>query len=87
MQNWFALSNPAMEEALHTIASLRAFAGLGLETIPETTTILNCRHLLEANDLAEGILKQVNAHLARKGRPVKHGSIVDATIVATPSST
>ena len=68
MQNWFALSDPAMEEALYEIASLRTFAHLSLaEPIPDETTILNFRHLLEANDLAEDILKAVNAHLARKG--------------------
>ena len=87
MQNWFALSDPAMEEALYEIASLRTFAGLGLEAIPDETTILNFRHLLEASDLAEDIFKQVNAHLAKKGLLLKRGSIVDATIIAAPSST
>ena len=87
-QNWFALSDPAMEEALYEIASLRAFARLSLgEPIPDETTILNFRHLLEANDLAEDILKAVNAHLTRKGLLLKRGSIVDATIIAAPSST
>ena len=88
MQNWFALSDPAMEEALYEIASLRHFAGLNLsEPIPDETTILNFRHMLEEYDLAEDILKQVNAHLARKGLLLKRGSIVDATIIAAPSST
>ena len=88
MQNWFALSDPAMEEALYEIASLRSFARLSLnEPIPDETTILNFRHLLEANDLAEDILKVVNALLARKGLLLKRGSIVDATIIAAPSST
>lgn len=87
MQNWFALSDPAMEEALYEIASLRTFAELDLAAIPDETTILNFRHLLEANDLAEDILKTVNAHLARKGLLLKRGSIVDATIIAAPSST
>jgi IS5 family transposase len=88
MQNWFALSDPAMEEALYEIASLRNFAGLTLsEPIPDETTILNFRHLLEEHDLAEDILKQVNAHLTRKGLLLKRGSIVDATIIAAPSST
>ena len=88
MQNWFALSDPAMEEALYEIASLRAFAGLSLsEAIPDETTILNFRHLLEANDLAEDILAAVNKLLARKGLLLKKGSIVDATIIAAPSST
>lgn len=72
MQNWFALSDPAMEESLYEIASLRMFAGLYLrEAIPDETTILNFRHLLEEYDLAEEILKQVNAHLTRKGLLLK----------------
>jgi transposase, IS5 family len=88
MQNWFALSDPAMEEALYEITSLRSFAGLKLsEPIPDETTILNFRHMLEEYDLAEDILKQVNAHLVRKGLLLKRGSIVDATIIAAPSST
>ena len=81
MQNWFALSDPAMEEALYEIASLRAFARLSLsEPIPDETTILNFRHMLEESDLAEDIFKAVNAHLTRKGLLLKRGSIVDATI-------
>jgi transposase, IS5 family len=88
MQNWFALSDPAMEEALYEIASLRSFARLSLnEPIPDETTILNFRHLLEANDLADDIFKAINALLARKGLLLKRGSIVDATIIAAPSST
>ena len=88
MQNWFALSDLAMEEALYEIASLRSFAQLSLnEAIPDETTILNFRHLLEESDLAEDILKAVNAHLSRKGLLLKRGSIVDATIIAAPSST
>lgn len=88
MQNWFALSDPAMEEALYEIASLRSFARLSLnEPLPDETTILNFRHLLEANDLAEDMLKAINALLARKGLLLKRGSIVDATIIAAPSST
>jgi IS5 family transposase len=88
MQNWFALSDPAMEEALYEIASLRSFARLSLnEPIPDETTILNFRHLLEANDLADDLLKAINALLARKGLLLKQGSIVDATIIAAPSST
>ena len=88
MQNWFALSDPAMEEALYEIASMRVFAHLSLtEAIPDETTILNFRHLLEHNDLALEILRIVNAHLARKGLMLKRGSIVDATIIAAPSST
>lgn len=88
MQNWFALSDPAMEEALYEIASLRGFASLSLgEAIPDETTILNFRHLLEENDLAEDILKLINTHLSKKGLLLKRGSIVDATIIPAPSST
>ena len=88
MQNWFALSDPAMEEALYEIASLRSFARLSLnEPIPDETTILNFRHLLEANDLAEDMFRAINALLGKKGLLLKRGSIVDATIIAAPSST
>ncbi len=80
MQNWFALSDPAMEEALYEIAPQRAVGRLSLgKPIPDEMTILNFRHLLETNDLAEDILKAVNAHLAKKGLLLKRGSIVDAT--------
>jgi transposase, IS5 family len=77
-----------MEEALYEIASLRQFAGLSLtDAIPDETTILNFRHLLEANDLSPEILRRVNAHLTRKGLLLRRGSIVDATIISAPSST
>ena len=73
---------------MYEIASLRAFARLNLtKAIPDETTILNFRHMLEESDLAEDILATVNKHLARKGLLLKKGSIVDATIIAAPSST
>lgn len=88
MQNRFALSAPVMEEALYEIASLRRFARLNpSEQIPDETTFLNFRHLFEENDLSEDILKLVNVRLARKSLILKRGSIVDATIIAAPSST
>ena len=88
MQNWFGLSDPAMEEALYEITPVRTFARLSLtKPIPDETTILNFRHLLEENELAPEILGRVNAHLMRKGLLLKRGSIVDATIIAAPSST
>jgi IS5 family transposase len=88
MQNWFGLSDPAMEEALYENTPMRVFAGLSLSrAIPDESTILNFRHLLEDNELAPEILGRVNAHLARKGLLLKRGSIVDATIIAAPSST
>jgi transposase, IS5 family len=88
MQSWFSLSDPSMEEALYEIASLRSFAGLSLnQPIPDESTILNFRHLLEANDLADDIFAAVNSYLTKKGLILKQGSIVDATIIAAPSST
>ena len=88
MQNWFGLSDPAMEEALYENTPMRQFAGLSLSMpIPDETTILNFRHLLEENELAPEILDRVNGHLRRKGLMLKRGSIVDATIIAAPSST
>jgi IS5 family transposase len=88
MQNWFGLSDPAMEEALYEITPMRSFAGLSLAgPIPDETTILNFRRLLEINELAPEIMGRVNAYLARKGLLLKRGSIVDATIIEAPSST
>jgi IS5 family transposase len=88
LQNWFGLSDPAMEEALYEIASMRQFARLTLtQPIPDETTILNFRRLLETNELAPEILGRVNAYLTRKKLLLKRGSIVDATIIAAPSST
>ena len=86
--DWFGLSDPATEEALYEITPLRVFAGLSLtQPIPDETTILNFRHLLEEYELAPAILARVNGYLSRKGLLLKRGSIVDATIIAAPSST
>src|ERR1700691_1657509 len=88
MQNWFSLSDPAMEETLYENTPVRVFAQLTLTgPIPDETTILNFRHLLEKNELAPEILGRVNAYLARKGLLLRRGSIVDATIIEAPSST
>jgi IS5 family transposase len=88
LQQWYALSDPAMEEALVDTPVMRRFAQLGgLDDIPDETTILNFRRLLETNGLAEKMFKQVNAHLQRKGLSLRSGTIVDATIINAPSST
>jgi IS5 family transposase len=88
LQQWYALSDPGMEEALYEMPVMRRFAHLGgLENIPDETTILNFRRLVETHNLAPQILERVNAHLARKGQSLKAGTIVDATIIAAPSST
>ncbi len=62
MQNWFGYSDPAMEEALYETTILRQFAGLSLERIPDETTILNFRRLLEKHELAAGILAVINGY-------------------------
>ena len=88
LQQWYALSDPAMEEALYEIASMRQFARLSLlEAIPDETTILNFRHLLERHGLAAKLLAAVNRHLQGKGLLLRQGTIVDATIIDAPSST
>jgi IS5 family transposase len=88
MQNWFGLSDPGMEEALYEITPMRQFARLNLTgAIPDETTLLNFRHLLEANGLAPKLFEAINADLSRKGLLLKRGTIVDATIISAPSST
>ena len=87
MQNWFGFSDPAMEEALYEITPLRQFAHLRMSAIPDETTLLNFRHVLEKHDLAPKILEAVNADLSRKGLLLRRGTMVDATIIAAPSST
>ena len=89
MQQWFALSDPAMEEALHDMPVFREFAGLEGwdERLPDETTILRFRHLLEKHKLAAQILQTVNDLLSAKGVMLKSGTVVDATLIAAPSST
>ena len=89
MQQWFKLSDPAMEEALHDVPAFRDFAGLSRwdEHIPSESSILRFRHLLERHKLAEQILATVNALLQAKGLQLKAGTVVDATLIAAPSST
>ncbi len=87
MQNWFGYSDPAMEEALYETTILRQFAGLNLERIPDETTILNFRRLLEKHELAAGILAVINGYLGDRGLSLRQGTIVDATLINAPSST
>jgi len=87
MQNWFGYSDPAMEEALYEPTILRQFAGLSLERIPDETTILNFRRLLEKHELAAGILAVINGYLGDRGLSLRQGTIVDATLIHAPSST
>ena len=88
MQQWFTLSDPAMEEALHDVPLFREFAGLTVgQRLPDETTILRFRHLLEEHKLSDQILATVNELLRRKGLLLKAGTVVDATLIAAPSST
>lgn len=89
LQQWFGLSDPAMEEALHDVPLYREFAGLdaGVTRMPDESTILRFRHLLEANNLSIQLLAAINATLATKGLLLKSGTVVDATLIAAPPST
>jgi len=88
MQQWFNLSDPAMEEALHDMPLFRDFAGLSWgSATPDESTILRFRHLLETHKLAEQILKTVTDLLESKKLLLRTGTIVDATLIAAPSST
>ena len=89
LQSWFNLSDPAAEEALYDMESMRRFVGidLGNEPVPDETTICKFRHLLEAHGLGERIFQEVNAHLEEKGLRLSEGTIMDATIINAPSST
>ena len=89
MQQWYGLSDPAMEDALYDIESLRRFAGIDMEVdvIPDETTILNFRHLLEKHELTKQIFEKTQQYLTEKGLLLREGTIVDATIINAPSST
>jgi len=89
LQQWYNLSDPAAEEALYDSMTMRQFAGVRTDAdiIPDETSILKFRRLLEEKKLTEGLLAEINAHLAERGMLVGKGTIVDATIINAPSST
>jgi IS5 family transposase len=89
LQQWFNLSDPAVEEALYDSAVMRQFVGidLGREPVPDETTVCKFRHLLEEHELGENLLGAVNLHLQARGVRITTGTIVDATILQAPSST
>lgn len=89
MQQWFNLSDPQAEDALYDIEPMRRFAGVELaeDAIPDETTILNFRHLLEKHKLTEKIFAEVRQLLEDKKLLLKSGTIVDATIISAPAST
>lgn len=88
MQQWFSFSDPAMEEAFFDTPLYREFAHLQeFERVPDESTILRFRHRLEKHKLADAILEEVNALLSERGLLLKTGTVVDATLIAAPSST
>ena len=89
LQQWYALADEALEDALYDSQAMRTFAGidLGSEAVPDATTLLKFRHLLEAHDLTRQIFAEVGALLSERKLLMKEGTIVDATIIAAPSST
>jgi IS5 family transposase len=89
LQQWFNLSDPAVEEALNDSSVMREFAGidLGREPVPDETTVCKFRHLLEQHEIGAAMLGTVNEHLQKRGVRISTGTILDATIIHAPSST
>lgn len=89
LQQWYDLSDPAAEDALYDSESMRRFVGLELgdDAIPDESTILHFRHLLEAHHVTEAMFALVRGLLESRGLLLKSGTVVDATIIAAPSST
>ena len=88
VQLFYNLSDPGMEDLLHEVGSVRRFVGLRLSgPLPDETTILEFRHLLERRGLGEVLLGEINEHLASRGLRLRERTIVDASLIEAPSST
>ena len=89
LQQWYSLADEALEDALYDSQALRDFVGIDLsrESVPDATTLLKFRRLLQDNDLTRTLFDEINAHLTEQGLLMRAGTIVDATIIAAPSST
>src|SRR3954462_9273116 len=89
VQQWYGLSDEGVEEAFYDSQALRGFAGIALtrDPVPDATTVLHFRHWLERHDFTKGLFDEVGAMLEERGLLMRHGTIVDATIIAAPSST
>src|SRR5690606_3572997 len=89
VQQWFDLSDPAAEDAIYDSESIRRFVGvdLGEDAVPDESSILRFRHLLEEHDLTQAIFREIGSLLVERGLILKQGTIVDATIISAPSST
>jgi transposase, IS5 family len=89
LQQWYGLADEALEDALYDSQALRGFARIDLaaDGVPDATTLLKFRHLLETHDLCKGLFAAINADLAARGLLLREGTLVDATLIAAPSST
>ena len=85
LQQWYALGDEALEDAIHDSRAMRAF--IGGEVVPDATTLLGFRHLLEEHALTEKLFAEINAVLSERGEFLREGTIVDATIIAAAAST
>jgi len=87
MQQWYQLSDPAMEDSLYDIESMRRFAKISLDSVPDESTILNFRHFLERHELTKKLFQSTEQYLSEHGMILSEGTIVDASIISAPSST
>jgi IS5 family transposase len=89
LQQWYGLADEALEDALYDSHALQSFARIDLaaEGVPDATTLLNFRHLLETHDLCKGLFTAINADLTARGLLLREGTLVDATLIAAPPST
>ncbi|MDP3785625.1 MAG: IS5 family transposase, partial [Undibacterium sp.] len=89
VQQWYGLADEAVEDAIYDSQALRNFMDIDLckQSVPDATTLMGFRHLLEANDLSQAMLIEVNAMLIERGLLMRKGTLVDATLIAAPSST
>jgi len=89
VQQWYGLADEAVEDAVYDSQGLRNFMGidLSIQSVPDATTLMGFRHLLEANDLTKAMLVEVNVMLMERGLLMTKGTLVDATLIAAPSST
>ena len=89
LQQWYGLADEAIEDALYDSHALQSFARIDLaaEGVPDATTLLKFRRLLETHDLCKGLFAAINADLSARGLLLREGTLVDATLIAAPSST
>ena len=89
LQQWYSLADEALEDAVYDSQAMRGFLGINLSTdpVPDATTLLKFRHLLEKKDLCATIFETINSHLEERGLLMREGTLVDATIINAPTST